>query len=102
VVHRAVSREAACGKRGFASGDIYIRFLSPGSPWTAQELGGEWSWDVATSRCLTSVQFQIAAAPRIAGSCTQVGYTADNPGYPVNDSPAPPLSDVAAEAGPAC
>jgi hypothetical protein len=94
--------EAACGKRGLASGDIYVRMISPGIQWTAQELGGEWVWDFTLHKCLTSVQMNIATAPRSAGNCTQVGYVADNPGYNVNATVAPPLTHVAAQAGPAC
>ncbi len=94
--------EAACYKRGFASGDIYVRMLSPGTQWAAQELGGEWGWDHVTNRCLTSVQMMIATAPLGAGNCTQVGYKADNPGYDPNATVAAPLRRVAAQAGPAC
>jgi hypothetical protein len=99
---RTDSAEAACAARGFASADIYVRWTDPGVPWTAQELGGEWVWNVALGKCLTSVQMEIAASPPGAGNCTQVGYVADNPGYDVNATPAPPLEDVAAETGPAC
>jgi hypothetical protein len=94
--------ETACGKRGLASGDIYVRMLSPGIQWTAQELGGEWVWNVSLDKCLTSVQMTIATAPRSAGNCTQVGYVADNPGYDPNATVAAPLMHVAAQAGPAC
>jgi hypothetical protein len=94
--------EVACEKRGLASGDIYVRMLSPGTQWAAQELGGEWDWDHVTNRCLTSVQMTIATAPLSAGNCTQVGYKADNPGYDPNATVAAPLTRVAAQAGPAC
>jgi hypothetical protein len=76
--------------------------ISPGVPAQAQQLGGEWRWDEATGKCLTSVQLLLATAPRNAGSCTQVGYVADNPGYDPNVTPAEPLRHVAAQAGPAC
>lgn len=93
---------AACGSRPDASGDIYVRMITPGLPAQAQELGGEWGWDYSTGKCLTSVQFMIATAPLTAGNCTQVGYVADNPGYDPNATPARPMKDVAAQAGPAC
>ena len=92
---------AACENRKW-SGNIYVRFISPGSPWNAQELGNEWFWDNTTGKCLDGVQTQMASAPLIAGACTQVGYVKDNPNYDVNATPAPPLADVAAQAGPAC
>jgi hypothetical protein len=101
-LNAAAKAEAACGKRGFASGDIYVRMLSPGIQWTAQELGGEWGWNASLDKCLTSVQMAIATAPRSAGNCTQVGYAADNPGYDPNATVAAPLMHVVAQAGPAC
>jgi hypothetical protein len=92
----------ACESRTAASGDIYVRFLSPGSPWTAQELGGEWTWNVTEKRCLTSVQMMIAASPPGPGQCTQVGYVNDNPGYDPDATPAKPLEEIAAQTGTAC
>ena len=92
----------ACDNRPNASGDIYVRMISPGVPAETQQLGGEWRWDVATGKCLTSAQMMIATAPTSAGNCTQVGYVADNPGYDPNATPAKPLTHVAAQAGPAC
>jgi hypothetical protein len=76
--------------------------LSPGVQWYAQRLGGEWVWNATLNKCLTSVQLMIATAPTVTGSCTQVGYVADNPDYNVNADVAPPLKEIAAEAGPAC
>lgn len=55
-----------------------------------------------THTCQTSVQEMISASPPGAGTCTQVGYVADNPGYDVNATPARPLENVVAETGPAC
>lgn len=94
--------EASCEKRGFASGDIYLRMVQPGEAPVAQQLGGEWEWDNTTSKCLTSVQLMIATAPLSAGNCTQVGYVADNSGYNPNATVAAPLTHVVAQAGPAC
>jgi len=94
--------EDACGKRPLASGDIYVRMIQPGQAPVAQELGGEWEWNAALGKCLTSVQMIIATAPRIAGTCTQVGYIADNPGYNPDADVAAPLKHVAAQVGPAC
>jgi len=91
-----------CDARGFASGDIYVRMKSPGTATVAQQLGGEWVWDASTRKCLTSVQMMIATAPQVRGSCTWVGYVADNPGYDVNATPARPLRHVVAASGPSC
>ena len=97
-----VKAEDACDNRPSASGDIYVRMITPGGASQAQQLGGEWRWDHATNKCLTSVQLMVATAPRSAGNCTQVGYVSDNPGYDVNATVAPPLMHVVAQAGPAC
>jgi hypothetical protein len=92
----------ACYARKGASGDIIVRFKTPGQAWIAQELGGGYLWNVTSKKCLTSVQMQMAAAPMIAGACTQVGYVKDNPGYDVNADSAPPLKKVIESAGPGC
>jgi len=76
--------------------------ITPGIQWTAQELGGGWTWNVTEGKCLTSVQMMMATAPLGTGDCTQAGYVADNPGYDVNAAVAPPLKRVAAHAGPGC
>jgi hypothetical protein len=94
--------EDACSKKPPASGDIYVRMITPGDSAQAQRLGGEWVWDHVTNKCLTSVQMTIATAPLSAGNCTQVGYVADNPGYDSNAAEPALLADVAAQAGPAC
>lgn len=100
---KAIAKAAdTCDNRPLASGDIYVRMITPGVLTQAQELGGEWRWDNTTNKCLTSVQMMIATAPLTAGSCTQVGYVSDNPGYDPNATPAKPLKHVAAQAGPAC
>jgi hypothetical protein len=100
---KAISAAAnACDNQPNASGDIYVRMISPGVPPQAQELGGEWRWDAATNKCLTSVQMIIATAPQTSGNCTQVGYVTDNPGYDPNANVAPPLKHVVAQTGPAC
>jgi len=101
---KAVSAaQKGCGGTGVtASGRIYVRMILPGQTPIAQELGGEQVWNRTLHKCLTSVQMIIAAAPKIAGSCTQVGYVADNPGYNANAAVAAPLKRVVAQSGPAC
>jgi hypothetical protein len=93
---------SACYNRPEASGDIYVRMTDPGLQPQAQELGGEWTWDYAINKCLTTVQSNISTGPQNAGFCAQVGYVADNPGYNVDDTPAPPLQNVVAQTRPAC
>jgi hypothetical protein len=96
------AKATSCDDRSPASGDIYVRTVTPGSPAQTEELGGEWRWDHATDKCLTSVQLTVATAPRSPGHCTQVGYVSDNPGYSLNHAVAPRLTDVVAQKGPAC
>jgi hypothetical protein len=92
----------ACYARKNAFGDIFVQMITPGQAPIAQELGGEWTWNSATDKCLTSVQMIISTAPRLPGNCTQVAYAADNPGYNPDRTPAAPLKKVIASAGPAC
>jgi hypothetical protein len=100
---KAVSAaQKGCDTRATSAGRIYVRMILPGQTAIAQELGGERVWNRTLHKCLTSVQMIIAAAPKIAGSCTQVGYVADNPGYNANAAIAAPLKRVAAQSGPAC
>ena len=96
------AEENACDNRTNASGDIYVWLLVPRTQAVAQELGGEWRWDSETNKCLPSVQLMLAATPTNPGTCTQVGYVADNPGYDVNATPARRLKVLAGERGPAC
>jgi hypothetical protein len=103
AVSKAIAKaEDACYKRPPASGDIYVRTITPGVSPQAQQLGGGWAWDHASNKCLTSAQMVMATAPVSSGNCTQVGYVADNPGYDPNTTVAAPLMHVAAQKGPAC
>lgn len=100
--HATADAADSCDARPNASGDIFVRMITPGQAPVAQQLGGEWRWDYTTSTCDTSVQMMIATAPTGPGSCTQVGYASSNPGYNPDATPAPPLKKVVASAGPAC
>jgi len=53
---KIVTEADACDNRPDASGDIYVWMLTPGVQAEAQQLGGEWRWDYASNKCLTSVQ----------------------------------------------
>ena len=97
---RNASAERKCEARGFASGDLLVRMITPGQPAITQELGGEWIWNSTTKTCDTSVQMMIFTAPTTPGDCTQVGYVADNPGYNQNATPAPPLDEITASKRP--
>lgn len=99
---KPITAAQACGERPNASGNIYVWTSAPGMLPQVQVLDGKWGWDSTSNKCVTSVQFVIAHAPQTAGTCTQVGYVADNPGYHEHGISAPRLKHVFAEAGPAC
>jgi hypothetical protein len=77
--------------------DVIQRFISNGTQWEAQLLGG---FDYAA--CGPSIANLAFDSPALAGDCTQIALASDNPGYDVNAAPAPPLKHVANEVGPAC
>ena len=99
---KVVREELACAERPPGSGRIYVRTVTPGGSPQVKRLSGDRRWDSASGQCLTSLQLALAAAAPGAGYCTQVGYVVDNPGYDLKATPAPPLTHVAAHAGPAC
>jgi hypothetical protein len=94
--------QSQCQARPDSSGDILVRMTTNGQPAATQQLGGAWSWNTKTSSCETAVDAVIATASASAGNCTQVAYSASNPGYKLNVSPAPALKKVLASKGPAC
>lgn len=105
AAHAARSKTAAinaCYKRPWATGQIYVRTVVPGLATTAQEYGGEWSWDYTTGQCTDSADMMIETAPTGPGYCTQVALAADNPGYDAGAAPAAPLKHLIDSAGPAC
>jgi hypothetical protein len=97
------SGQAACLKRPWSSGDLIVRSAEPGTRAVATEIGGEWDWDYSGGgRCESAMDFTVETAGTADGECTTIGYVKDNPGYDVNEVPAPPIGDVAAQAGPGC
>jgi hypothetical protein len=94
--------QSQCQARPDSSGDILVRMTTNGQPAATQQMGGAWSWNTKTSTCETAVDAVIATASAGAGNCTQVAYSASNPGYKLTVSPAPALKKVLASKGPAC
>ena len=94
--------QSQCQARPDSSGDILVRMTTNGQPAATQQMGGAWSWNTKTSTCETAVDAVIATASASAGNCTQVAYSASNPGYKLTVSPAPALKKVLASKGPAC
>ena len=94
--------QSQCQARPDSSGDILVRMTTNGQPAATQQMGGAWSWDTKTRTCDTAVDAVIATASAGAGNCTQVAYSASNPGYKLNVTPAPALKKVLASKGPAC
>jgi hypothetical protein len=94
--------QSQCQGRPDSSGDILVRITTNGQPAATQQMGGAWSWNTKTSTCQTAVDAVIATASASAGNCTQVAYSASNPGYKLTVTPAPALKKVLASKGPAC
>jgi hypothetical protein len=94
--------QSQCQARPDSSGDILVRMTTNGQPAATQQMGGAWSWNAKTSTCETAVDAVIATASASTGNCTQVAYSASNPGYKLTVSPAPALKKVLASKGPAC
>jgi len=89
--------ETACDSKP-AGPEVYVRTVLPGASTVAQELGGEYHW--VQGHCLDVTDFTAATAGTASGECTTIGYVSQNPGY--NANAAPPLKDIASEAGPGC
>jgi hypothetical protein len=91
----AVSPSAAtCTPASDDSGDLLVRYVTPGTAASAQVLG---AMDLVN--CRPTIDSLRASSPAGSGSCTQVAYARDNPGYDVNADPAPPLRHMIAEFG---
>ena len=74
-----------------------VRDDDPGASVIASDIGNA---DYAT--CTTMLSNFAADAGEAPGECTTVALASDNPGYDVNEIPAPPLKDVIEAAGPGC
>ena len=77
--------------------DVYVRYVDPGLPASASDLG---NYDVLT--CETTFDSLEATSPMEAGYCTTAAWASNNPGYNVNATPAAPLQDIEVAVGPAC
>lgn len=93
---------AACSKKKPAYGDLLVRDAIPGTPALTSDIGGQWSWDSTTGKCLDAVAYTIATAGQADGECTTIALAKSNPGYDTSASPAPKLKKVIAKAGPGC
>lgn len=80
-----------------SQGDIIERVVVPGQPATAQQLGS-----VDLAQCKMSFDTLAQETSTDAGYCSTEAWLADNPGYPVDAVPAPPLKKIQAQAGAAC
>ena len=96
---RAAQAALACQARPAPPGPIIIRTSTPGRPTWALRTGDVW-FMAPTIGCVTSVEWLMDVPPPTG--CVEVGYTADNPGYPAAAMPAAPLRTVYKSAGPGC
>jgi uncharacterized lipoprotein YbaY len=69
----------------------------PGASVMANEIG-----NVDLADCASSLAGFQAVAGQAQGECATIALASSNPGYNVNEIPAPPLKDVIASAGPGC
>ena len=77
--------------------DYIERDDDPGASVMADEIG-----NVDYSNCTDSLTDFAAEAGQADGECTTIALASKNPGYDVNEVPAPPLKDVIESAGPGC
>jgi hypothetical protein len=77
--------------------DYIERDDDPGASVMADEIG-----NTDYSDCKSSLADFAATAGQASGECTTIALASSNPGYDVNEVPAPPLKDVIASAGPGC
>ena len=74
-----------------------IRDSDPGASIMADEIGA-----TDEENCTSSLADFAATAGQASGECTTIALASSNPGYDVNQVPAPPLRDVIESAGPGC
>ena len=74
-----------------------IRDDDPGASIMADEIGA-----TDEENCTSSLADFAATAGQASGECTTIALASSNPGYDVNQVPAPPLRDVIESAGPGC
>jgi cytoskeletal protein RodZ len=91
---------AACATRKGNAGEIYV-WNSYGSdqPPDAMRLGAGYVWNFGDATCITSTEFALTTNPGLPGFCTKVAKVSTNPGYQVDDIPAPRLKDVIGQSG---
>jgi hypothetical protein len=74
--------------------DYIERTTEPGLQPQADEIGNV--------DCTGSLSDFAAEAGQAEGECTTIAVASDNPGYNVNEIPAPPLKGIIESAGPGC
>lgn len=91
---------AACASRKGNPGEIYV-WNSYGSdqPPDAMRLGAGYVWNFGDRTCITSTQFALTTNPGLPGFCTKVAKVSANPGYRVDDVPAPRLKHIIGQSG---
>lgn len=74
-----------------------VRDDDPGASALAGEIGA-----TDEENCTSSLADFASTAGQAQGECTTIALASDNPGYNVNQVPAPPLKNVIESAGPGC
>ena len=93
---------AACYAKPRNHPDILVREKDPTLPYTAQQLGGNFTYNYRTNTCQDGITFVLSGVSDQPGYCVQVAEASDNPGYNPDASPAPRLKKVVASKGSAC
>jgi hypothetical protein len=91
----AVASPGACKLK--TTFDYIVRDNLPGASVQASEIG-----NVDLANCAPALSDFAATAGQASGECTTIALASDNPGYNVNEVPAPPLKEVIESAGPGC
>ena len=68
-------------------------------PPDAMRLGAGYVWDFGDGKCITSTEFALTTNPGLPGFCTKVAKVSTNPGYRVDERPAPRLKHVIGKSG---
>ena len=72
-------------------------WVTPGQAAVAQEIG-----NVDLFHCAPTLTTWRSTVPTGPGFCTKIAWASDNPGYPIDATPAPPLKHVLGQVGEGC
>ena len=77
-----------------APADLLVRVKGPELAWISHLLGGGYAYSSTSHECQDAVTYLKAITSSDPGHCIEIALAASNPGYKVQDKPAPPLREV--------